>query len=82
MALVIPFPLARRRRLISTTVARIALATSATGERYLAQALHVQAESMLRRGIPPDVVAGQLRAFEGAVRAEVWKRSFTPGGAA
>jgi hypothetical protein len=82
MARVIPFPLVFRRKLVAKTAARIATAAPATGEKLLAQALQVQGDTMLRRGIPPDVVERQLRAFQSAVRAEVWNCSIRPGGAA
>jgi hypothetical protein len=37
---------------------------------------------MQRRGIAPELIAPQLKSIESAVRAELWRATFAPGGAA
>jgi hypothetical protein len=72
-ATVIPFPLVRRRDFVLRNAGRIADSTPRTAEKLLAHAINIQAETMLRRGIDPALVAQQARAFETAIRAEVWR---------
>ncbi len=79
---VVPFPRVRDRRFVARHAARIAASKPETGEKLLAHCLAVQAETMGRRGIPPDVIAREVRSLENAIRAELWNVVLTPGGAA
>ena len=72
-ATVFPFPLTRRRYFVLRNAARIADAQPKTAEKLLAHAVNVQVETMLRRGIAPDLIAREARALENALRNELWR---------
>jgi hypothetical protein len=64
-------------------LARLMATYSTTGaERTLAMQLDRQHEAMLRKGIPPEIVARELRALESAVRAWLWTIVMQGGDAA
>ena len=80
-AQVIPFPSTRRREFIRRHASRMA-ALPAMAEKHLAYQLRVQAETMERRGIAPDLIAAQVRGLESAIRCELWRVTILEGGAA
>jgi hypothetical protein len=51
-------------------------------DEHLQRQLQVQADTMGRRGIAVDLIDRQLKSMESAVRAEIWRAMFAPGGAA
>jgi hypothetical protein len=50
-------------------------------EKHLAHQLRVQADTMKRRGIAPDLINAQIRSLETAIRREVWRVVPLEGGA-
>ncbi len=67
---VIPFPANRRRIFIRRHACRMAEMSARGAQRYLAQQLRIQCETMARRGIAPDLVASERCQLEIAIRAE------------
>jgi hypothetical protein len=61
---------------------RFAEAPPATAEKLLAHALHVQADTMRRRGIDPDRITAEIRSLEVAIRCELSRLMVVEGGAA
>jgi hypothetical protein len=66
---VIPFPLARRRRMIDRQVRYAAELHSEAAERHIRQQLHVQAEAMRRKGVDEALVRHELGCMELAIRS-------------
>jgi hypothetical protein len=82
MAMIVPFPLARRRLLVAKCARRMLELSSSAAEVHLKRLLLIQGDTMQRRGIAPELIAPQLKSIESAVRAELWRATFAPGGAA
>ena len=79
---IVPFPSVRRIGSIRK-LARLMASYSVDGaEHMLTTKLNAQSKAMVRRQIPPDVIARELRSFELAVRAELWTIVMRGGGAA
>ena len=51
-------------------------------EKHLGVQIQVQREALLRRGVDAGTVERQVREFEAAIRAEMWRQTFSGGGAA
>lgn len=66
---VIPFPLARRRKMIDRQVRYAAELNSGAAERHLRQQLQVQADAMRRKGIEEALVRHELGCMEMAIRS-------------
>jgi len=81
MAIVHPFPAARRVRLIKNTAAAMADAGD-RGEKIIAATLQQQADAMARKGIKPDVVRAEIFSLELAIRAHLRNWNLRSGGAA
>jgi hypothetical protein len=71
---IIPYPLTRRRRFIKKQASYIGAATPKTAERLLAHTLQVQADVMTKRGIPPEVIAAEIKSLEVALRVALSTR--------
>jgi hypothetical protein len=82
MAEIVPFPLARRRLLVTKCARRMLELDATTADEHLQRQLQVQADTMGRRGIAVDLIDRQLKSMESAVRAEIWRAMFALGGAA
>jgi Family of unknown function (DUF6074) len=76
--MVVSFPAARRGVFIHKHAARMATLSQARADAYLHQQLQLQAQTMRRRGIAEDVVAGEMKRLESAIRSELWKCILTP----
>jgi hypothetical protein len=72
-AAIVPFPLARRPRLIVKTAARLVSVPAKTAEKLLAATLQQQARAMTRKGVPPNLIERERRKLECAIRAELWR---------
>lgn len=83
---VLAFPLARRRDLVKKLAEQMLARPSKEAERHLGFELERHRRILRRRQLTDRVVNAELRAFEGAVRNELWRRVFaspaTPPGAA
>jgi Family of unknown function (DUF6074) len=75
---VVPFPAARRGPFIHKHAARMATLSQTKADAYLHQQLQVQAQTMRRRGIAEEVIAGEIKHLESAIRSELWKCILTP----
>jgi len=73
VAVIVPFPIVRRRDFVLRNAARIAEAQPKTAEKLLTHTINVQVETMARRGIAPSLIAREARALENAVRSEIWR---------
>ena len=82
MQVVIPFPSARRAGLIRKLARLMASCKPDAAERVLDAQLRRQHESMLRKGLPREIVERELRTLEHAVRAELWSITLYGGDAA
>jgi hypothetical protein len=82
MAEIVPFPAARRVAFIRKHAARMAALAPVPAEKHLMQQLTVQRDTMLRRGIAPEVVEREITTLASAIRAALWRVVLTPGGAA
>jgi hypothetical protein len=71
---VIPYPLVRPRTFIKKQANYIANAAPRTMERLLAHTLQVQADTMAKRGIAPDLIAAEIKALEVILRIELGRR--------
>ncbi|MHC2108556.1 DUF6074 family protein [Methylobacterium sp. CM6246] len=82
-AIVVPFPRSRDRGFIRRHAAHMAQARTATkAEAHLTRQLGIQAETLRRRGVAPDIARAELQAIEGNIRAACWTLLLAPGGAA
>jgi len=79
---VIPFPRTRNRPFVLKHAARMAKLPQKTAEKHLAHQLQVQAQTMTKRGIAPEIIEDEIRALESAIRAELWYVVMLGGGAA
>ena len=81
-AVIFPFPIARRTRLIAKCVYRMLELRPYVAEKHLPNTDQDEQLDTLFEGAPLQDVHRQLRAFEAAARREVWRRVMSPGGAA
>jgi len=66
---VIPFPLARRRSMISRQARYAAELPFEAAERHIRQQLQVQADALRRKGVEEDTVRRELGCMELAIRS-------------
>jgi hypothetical protein len=83
-ALLLPFPMARRRKLIQKTVSTILRRKTTEGQQsYWTNTINLLAAELRRYGADQTEVDTQLQAFYFAVSAELRRNSHQqPGGAA
>ena len=81
-AVIVPYPLSRRRDLVRRQAALVARSSPRAADNILAHALDTQRQALLRKGCDPAVADAEVAALEGAIRAEVWRVILSPGGAA
>ncbi|MFC1455734.1 DUF6074 family protein [Microvirga arabica] len=79
---VVPFPRIRNRPFVLKHAARMAKLPVKTAEKHLAYQLEVQAQTMARRGIHPEVIQNEIWSLERAIRAELGNVVVSGGGAA
>jgi hypothetical protein len=68
-AIVVPFPLIRRRDMIERQARRAAELNPDAAERHIANQLKLQGDAMRRKGVSDDLIARELSAMERAIRA-------------
>jgi hypothetical protein len=78
-ATVFPFPLARRRDMITRQSRYAAALNPESAERFIGQQLRIQGDNMRRRGVPDDQIARELQSMEAAIRHEL-QASVSTGG--
>ncbi|TXN21270.1 DUF6074 family protein [Methylobacterium sp. WL9] len=79
MAIVLPFPAARRRGFICKQGARLADLPRREAEKHLAYQLRLQHETMARKGIDTAEIECQVGALETAIRCEIARNLVTYG---
>lgn len=82
MAEVVPFPRVRDRRYAVRHARRMAMLPEKTAEKHLAHQLNIQVETMLKRGIDPELIEQERAALELAVRIELRRITLSSGGVA
>jgi molybdopterin biosynthesis enzyme MoaB len=78
-ATVLPFPLARRRDMITRQSRYASELSPDSAERFIRQQLKIQGDRMGRRGVPDDQIARELQSMEAAIRHEL-QASVSTGG--
>src|SRR3712207_2351360 len=81
-ACVVPFPSARRSRFVRKQAAYMAALPQAAAEKHLQQQLELQARTMSRKSMDPEIINEDLRQLELAIRAALWSLVLSPEGAA
>ncbi|WP_371823227.1 MULTISPECIES: DUF6074 family protein [Microvirga] len=79
---IIPFPRSKHRPFVLKHAARMAKLPTITAEKHLAYQLEVQAQTMARRGIPPEIIQDEIWSLERAIRAEIGNVFVSGGGVA
>jgi Family of unknown function (DUF6074) len=79
-ARIVPFPLARRKRLIDRQVSWILQLPGRAIEKHIAHQLRLQGEALRRKGVAESEVAGELRRLELAIRG-AFAPEYPPGAA-
>jgi hypothetical protein len=77
-ARILAFPLARRRDLVKKLAEQILARPPKQAERHLGFELERHRRILRRRQLSERVIEAGLRAFESAVRKELWHRVFAP----
>jgi Family of unknown function (DUF6074) len=72
MAKIVHFPMTRRVGSIRKLARMMARYKSEAAERALAVPLRQQYEALIRRGFTQKDATREMKAFENAVRAELW----------
>lgn len=81
-AVLLPFPIVRRGSLVKATAAQMLSRPPTTAEKYLQMQIRRQAAAMRRKQLTEEQINNEVRQFEAAVRATLWRRVLTPDGAA
>lgn len=82
MADVLPFPLTARRSFIARQAAAALDMKVESGERHIVRTIQQQADVLTRKGVDPVRVQRETTALEAAIRAAMWRQTFSSGGAA
>jgi Family of unknown function (DUF6074) len=77
-ARVIPFPLAQQRPLVMKLAAEMAARAPWRAEKMLNAELERRIDALHRQGVSDSVVERQVKAFEAAIRAELWRIVLLP----
>ena len=80
-ATVFPFPPARRRDMIERQSRYAAELKPDSAERFIRQQLKIQGDNKLRRGVPQNLIAHELKCMEAAIRRELQDYSVSSGSA-
>ena len=72
MAIVLPFPPARRVDLVRRQADRAAAMSEDAGERHIQRQVELQREALVRKGCDPERVQAECYAFETAIRVQLW----------
>ena len=75
---IIPFPLAQQRPLVVKLAACMAAKMPARAEQMLNTELQRRIDALHRQGLSDSTVERQVKAFEAAIRAELWRIVLLP----
>jgi hypothetical protein len=78
-AVVIPFPVARRRAYIARQASHAALMNPDAGTRYLEHQIEIQAQAMRRKGVSEDLIEREVRCMKSAIAAAFCPTCSSPG---
>jgi hypothetical protein len=67
-AVILPFPLVRRRDMVHRQARRYTELNAAAAERHIEYQVQVQAAAMRRKGVAEDLIERECRSFENAIR--------------
>lgn len=81
-AVIVPFPLARRRAFVVKQANSMAIREDGAAERYLVDALERQFTTLTRKGVSEATAAREVRALETAIRVELARMTAAPKGTA
>jgi hypothetical protein len=73
MAVVIPFPLFKRRPFVERQARLIARMGADSGERHLTRQMQIQVDALERRGVERQLIEKEIQALSSAIRAASWK---------
>jgi hypothetical protein len=79
-AIILPFPIARRRAFIQKQADHATCLNPDAAERYLEYQLQVQRDAMRRRGVAEDLIVRELKCMTAAIRNELLRASLSTGG--
>jgi hypothetical protein len=79
-AIILPFPIARRRAFIQKQADHATCLNPDAAERYLEYQLQVQRDAMRRRGVAEDLVVRELKCMTVAIRNELLRASLSTDG--
>jgi hypothetical protein len=77
-AVILAFPIAQRGDQVRALARQMLARQADLAERHLAAQLRGKTATLLRKQVPADIVAREVRAFENAVRRELWRMVLTP----
>jgi hypothetical protein len=77
-AIVLAFPIARRRDHVEALAAQMMARPLEQAEKHLAFQLRRKRAGLARKGLAADVVEREVCAFEGAVRRALWTLVISP----
>lgn len=80
MAIVEPFPLARRVDFVERQARSMAAMGHAAADRHLQRQLEIQRQTLMRKQVAASAIDRELRHLENAIRAALWHAVLTPGG--
>jgi hypothetical protein len=69
VSVILPFPRSRHSSFVIRHARRMAELSRDAGEKYLSQQLDIQAETMRRRGVAPELVEEECNRLEVAIRS-------------
>jgi hypothetical protein len=77
-ARIIPFPLAQQRPLVVKLAAEMASRRPWRAEKMLNAEMERRIDALHRQGVSDSAVERQVKAFEAAIRAELWRIVLLP----
>jgi hypothetical protein len=78
-AVIVPFPIARRRVFIQKQADHATCLNPDAAQRYILYQLQVQRDAMRRRGVDEDIIARELKCMEAAIRQELLRAAVSTG---
>ena len=76
---VLPFPAAARLDLVARQAEHMAARDHHGSEEYLRRQLHRHRQVLERKQVEPEAIEADVAAYEGAVRAALWRLVLTGG---
>lgn len=81
-AVIIPFRFARRVPQIRKTASYMASVPGNHAEGHLREQLRRLEEGLRKKGVAEPLIRAEVGAYEGAIRANLWRLLISQGGAA